>query len=215
MAAKKKNKTEHVLNIISGHTEPESAAASEVEKTAQAPIVDMARSEEDTLAEKIHDSLAQELGDALAQEETPVADVSAEPAPVAEPAPPAEAAPAAPAPAEPAPVLPKVEERGDDWVYVNIMQQLVEGKAESVMKSFNLCTCPRCKADVKAIALSSLPAKYAVTQTSNAIPLLTVYEGRYSAELTTQLMNACARVAENPRHSVGSSPRLMRKASDE
>ena len=38
------------------------------------------------------------------------------------------------------------------------MLGLVEEKAERYVKMFGLCPCPRCVADVKALALTRLPA---------------------------------------------------------
>ena len=84
--------------------------------------------------------------------------------------------------------------------YVNIMQALVEEKAPKYLKMFNICPCPRCTADVKAIALSHLPAQYAVMEKSDVIPMLTVYEGRHNSILTAQIIKACELVSSKPRH---------------
>ena len=84
--------------------------------------------------------------------------------------------------------------------YVNVMQILVEEKAEKYMKMFGLCTCPRCQIDVKAIALNNLPPKYVVMSTGEFVPRLTVYEGKYSSAITAQLLRACKLVMESPRH---------------
>lgn len=205
--ARKQNKTEHVLNIISGHQEdaPETQAADASASAAaipNAPIMDMTGSQEEALAEKIHDSLSQELEGALTPEQAPAAVTpppaaekvsAAPPAPVIE----SEIQPSVKAESLPLPSSVRIE---DQWIYVNIMQALVENKAEKMMGRLGLCTCSRCSADVKALALSNLPPKYAVTDKNNEIPLLTVYEGRYNAELTAQLIHACECVSAHPRH---------------
>ncbi|UQT48929.1 late competence development ComFB family protein [Flavonifractor plautii] len=49
---------------------------------------------------------------------------------------------------------------GAEWV--NVMLGLVEEKAERYVKMFGLCPCPRCVADVKALALTRLLTKYVV-----------------------------------------------------
>ena len=85
--------------------------------------------------------------------------------------------------------------------YVNVMQALVEDMVDKYMVRFNMCTCPRCRTDVVALTLNSLPAKYIVVPEDEGVPMLTVYEGRYSAAVTAQLMSACQKVAEHPRHS--------------
>ncbi len=84
--------------------------------------------------------------------------------------------------------------------YVNVMQALVEEKVPKYLKMFELCTCDRCTADVKALTLTNLPAKYAVMEKGNVIPMLTVYEGRYNQTLIAQILKACDVVMKNPRH---------------
>lgn len=88
----------------------------------------------------------------------------------------------------------------DDFRYVNIMQALVEEKCMKYMNMFGLCTCSRCIADVKALALSNLSPKYSVMHEGQVIPMLTVYEGRFNSTLTAQILSACKIVTENPRH---------------
>lgn len=85
--------------------------------------------------------------------------------------------------------------------YVNVMQALVEEKAPKYIEMFGICSCPRCTADVKALALTTLPPKYAVMEKGDVIPMLTVYEGRFSTALTAQIIKACERVSSNPRHT--------------
>lgn len=68
------------------------------------------------------------------------------------------------------------------------------------MAEANMCTCPRCRIDVMALALSRLPSKYVVLHSNDTLPMLTVYANRYSAAVTSQLMAACQRIKENPRH---------------
>ena len=68
------------------------------------------------------------------------------------------------------------------------------------IKMFGLCTCPRCVADVKALALNRLPPKYVVMRTGEMIPRITLYEGQFSAAVTAQILTACNAVMQNPRH---------------
>lgn len=86
--------------------------------------------------------------------------------------------------------------------YINVMQALVEEKVDKYIKLFGLCTCPRCKIDVMALALTNLPAKYVVTRENEAVPMLSVYEGRYNAAVISQVMWACKTVMDNPRHTL-------------
>ena len=91
-------------------------------------------------------------------------------------------------------------ESNKDVVYHNITQALVEDKAEKYMKMTGMCCCPRCMADVKALALSNLPPKYIVMHKTALTPMLSYYEGRFGAAITAQIFSACQLVKENPRH---------------
>ncbi|MEG0780798.1 MAG: late competence development ComFB family protein, partial [Oscillospiraceae bacterium] len=94
------------------------------------------------------------------------------------------------------------DDPNSDILYVNVMQTMVEDKAEKYIKLFGLCPCPRCSVDVKALALNNLPAKYVVMHRGEMIPMLTVYEGRYSASVTAQIIQACKQVLQSPRHDL-------------
>lgn len=95
-----------------------------------------------------------------------------------------------------------------DVSYINVMQALVEDKADKYIKSAGVCTCPRCRIDVIALTLNKLPSKYVVLQKSDMVPMLSVYENRYSANILSQLMSACEIVKQHPRHSdAGEKPR--------
>ncbi|MBR3570597.1 MAG: late competence development ComFB family protein [Oscillibacter sp.] len=88
----------------------------------------------------------------------------------------------------------------EQFVCFNLTQALVEEKADKLMKQFGMCTCNRCKVDVTAIALSNLPAKYVAMQNRDILPLLSMYEERYSAAVTVQVMSACRMVMKRPHH---------------
>ena len=108
-------------------------------------------------------------------------------------------APVQPDPVPKAPAVPPEPE--DEYAYINVMQALVEELAPRYMKMFGLCTCHHCQVDVKALALNNLKPKYVVIRKKDAIPRLTVYEGRYSADIYAQLTHACRAVMEHPHHS--------------
>lgn len=90
----------------------------------------------------------------------------------------------------------------EDVTYLNVMQMLVEDKADKYIKMNGICPCPRCRIDVVALTLSKLPSKYVVVQRSDAVPMMTVYENRYGTAVTSQLMAACERVKAHPRHTL-------------
>lgn len=127
--------------------------------------------------------------------------------PEALPEPEREAEPeAAPTP-EPATVQPLQPEGPgiplpDGAVYLNVMEELVEEPLRKYIKLFGLCDCPRCVADVRALALSRLPAKYVVLSSASLPPLLSFYQAKFDSALVTQVIYACKTVMESPRHTL-------------
>lgn len=195
------------------------AAAPEGGRRAAAPILEVARANSEALEHTIQGALEQALESELAsaapppEEPAPVQPPPA-PEPAPEPVPEPEEIPQEPEP-EPAPaqeepaVGEKPASRGegtlpDGTICVNVMQELVEEKAERYIRMFGLCDCPRCVADVKALALTSLPAKYVVLQETARRPMVSLYRARYDAPVTAQLLSACKQVMDAPRH--GASP---------
>ena len=226
----KSSKTAHVLNLLApgGENEairppavsqaepassPEDAAAAPVPEAVAAPveasrpltppILEVARSNDEQVSLQIKDALESELS-------------AQQPAPVPQAAPAAPAQPqATPVQSEPAPVpQPEPVQEPESPImwhdaplpippspgYMNVMQVLVEEKAPRYIKMFGLCTCKHCAADVKALTLNNLVPKYVVLSKRDTIPMLTVYEGRYSSTVTAQLTRACKVVMDNPHH---------------
>lgn len=157
------------------------------------------------------DQIKNALEDALAEELAPPA-----PQPAPQPAPepvqePVQFEPEPvqpdPVPEEPVPAAPQSvpaafqQPAPADVGYINVMQVLVEEKAPKYVKMFGLCDCKRCLEDVKALALNHLPPKYVVVDQGDRVPRLTFYEGKYSSDVTAQLLKACSKVAERPHHS--------------
>ena len=219
MASKDKtSKTARVMNLLSKKQDP---AADEPVGTAPAavpPIVsslapDAAVSVQ--IKNALEDALDGELGAMPAQPAAPQPEPTPGPQPAPEPQPaPVEQAPApaepkpapeppaegpvsAPATAQPAHKFMEPENPG----YINVMQVLVEEKAPKYVEMFGLCSCKRCMEDVKALTLNHLPPKYVVLEPGDRVPRLTVYEGKFSSDITAQLLQACKLVMERPHHS--------------
>lgn len=139
---------------------------------------------------------------ALVEESTP----AEAPAPLEEPAPVKEPAPAEepisnklPTPEEAALIKPE-EILPDESRFVNVMLPLVEEKLLKYVRMFHLCECPRCLADVKALALSHLPSKYVVLEGSTYTPMMSFYQAKFDSDVTAQVIHACKQVMEAPRH---------------
>ncbi len=221
----KTNKTAHVLNLLAGDSEGAMEGPGAERLGADMPplypktAVSLDRADEQKIEEQIKSALEEafwmeDLNETKKEgqrESSAPADLPD--APWTEPDEQAEAETAG----QPEPELPFPQEasqperepdacppatQAQEFSCVNVMQALVEEKVDKYIRLFGLCTCPRCRIDVKALTLTSLPAKYVVIGEQERIPMLSVYEGRYNAAVVSQVMWACKKVMDNPRHQL-------------
>lgn len=89
----------------------------------------------------------------------------------------------------------------NDYVFLNVMENLVNETVDKWMQQFGTCTCSRCKADVIALALTNLPAKYVVVGRNAAAPLMNFYSQQFSGAITVEVTKACTKVMERPHHN--------------
>ncbi|MEA4933405.1 MAG: late competence development ComFB family protein [Lawsonibacter sp.] len=220
----KTNKTAHVLNLLAGDSDEKIEApgserlGADVSPLHAKPVqtaVSLDRAEEQKLEGEIKSALEEaflvenlEQTKKEGQQETSESS-NLQDAPQTEPEERTEAEATEQSEPKPAPVpvsdslegcRPTTEIQGVSCV--NVMHALVEEKVDKYIRLFGLCTCPRCRIDVKALALSNLPAKYVVVGEQERIPMLSVYEGRYNAAVVSQVMWACKKVMYNPRHQL-------------
>ena len=94
----------------------------------------------------------------------------------------------------------KQEEEEDDFITVNVMERLVREKVPQYISQFHVCGCRRCLADVTALALTELPAKYVVINRSAVSPLMNFYSTKYAGRITVEVTKACMAVQKNPHH---------------
>ena len=213
MASNNSSKTAHVMNLLSKNRSPEPADtaapapdAAPAQETPQAPIL-TSINEDAAVSSQIKDALEAELSgevppaaepDAGTESSDGPAEMSAENQVAA--ALEAEVNPDAGSEESQASYAARAEEL-DESSYVNVMQILVDEKADKYMEMFGLCQCERCKADVRAYALNHLPPKYVFMGRNEMVPRLTVYESKYSSDVVAQLLNACRIVMETPHHA--------------
>lgn len=193
----KTSKTARVMNLLS--KKPDSAPMEDAaESSAPVPPIISSLAPDAAVAGQIKDALENELA-GVSGAPAPAPAAPAQPVQPAAPA--VQAAPvagSAPAPAEAAaPRFVEPENPG----YINVMQVLVEEKAEKYTRLAGLCQCKRCLEDVKALTLNNLPPKYVVLADGERVPRLTVYETRFSSDITSELLKACELVATRPHHS--------------
>lgn len=84
---------------------------------------------------------------------------------------------------------------------VNVMEKLLERTdVMKQMKEYGVCTCSRCHADVCALVLTRLPAKYVVAENTAVSPMISYYEAKYRMRILTEMIKSCIDVRDNPRH---------------
>lgn len=84
---------------------------------------------------------------------------------------------------------------------VNVMEEILSPESvRAEMEKYGVCLCSRCQADVMALLLTRLPAKYIVADRTAVSPLLSYYKNKFRVSLLTQTVKACMDVREHPRH---------------
>ena len=220
MASNNSSKTAHVMTLLSKNRgsaaetpeEPKAEAAPQTEAVPTpaaptAPIISSINADA-AVSSQIKGALEAEL------EEQPQAAPAQQPAPVQQAAPVRQTAPVqqeaparqapqaeAPAAAEEPESAPKPGVPSEEHAFINVMEILVDEKADEYMKMFGICCCDKCRVDVRAYALNRLPPKYVVLSEHERIPRLTVYESRFASDITAQLITACKKVMLTPHHT--------------
>lgn len=96
---------------------------------------------------------------------------------------------------------PEPKPEKDECHIVNVMEDIIKRTdIKGYMEQYNVCTCSRCQADVKALILTRLPSKYVVVQKKSAAPMISFYQNKFRIRIFTELLKSCVQVRENPRH---------------
>ena len=83
----------------------------------------------------------------------------------------------------------------------NYMEEAVDGTIEEILAHRDdVCTCDRCKLDIKALALNHLPPKYVVTDMGYVYTKVNELENQFKADITVAVTNALKIIRDNPRH---------------
>lgn len=227
--AKRTSKTSHVLNLITNGEpdmpaempKPSAQQESNAGKNADAKVTVVDTEEERSqVSEEVQKQLlnqleqeasvleepeVQEQPKAEVQQQEPLEEEKAVETPKEDIQNAPEAAPTV-LQAEPEPV-PAVEEKPQekesevDYDRVNVMEKLLERtNVKKHMEEYGVCTCSRCYADVRALVLTRLPAKYVVTEKAAVSPMLSYYEAKFRMRILTETIKSCIDVRDNPRH---------------
>lgn len=82
----------------------------------------------------------------------------------------------------------------------NYMEEAVDGTMEEILAYHDdICTCERCKLDIKALALNHLPPNV-VTDKGYIYTKVNELEGQFKADIAVAVTNALKIIRKNPRH---------------
>lgn len=83
----------------------------------------------------------------------------------------------------------------------NYMEIAVDHVLPNLLKAFeNICTCEKCKLDMKAIALNKLKPHYVVTDKGALYSKVEEMNGQFETDVMKSLIDAIDIVSKNPRH---------------
>ncbi len=83
----------------------------------------------------------------------------------------------------------------------NYMEVMVWEQLDSILeRQQNTCDCLRCRYDIAALALNSLPPRYVVTEQGETFTKIHSLEQQFSIDILTAITNAIAVVNRKPHH---------------
>ena len=82
----------------------------------------------------------------------------------------------------------------------NVSEDLMEMYLDHCMAKSDMCTCNRCRADVKAFALNAFPSHYVVSDFGDAMTRALALSTQFQADIITALMKGILIVKAHPRH---------------
>lgn len=83
----------------------------------------------------------------------------------------------------------------------NIMEDKITDLTNRLMKGEqDFCTCDRCKLDVIALALNSVPPKYVVTKKGELYGRANMMTNQSDTDIVKEVTKAIEIVRVNPRH---------------
>ncbi len=83
----------------------------------------------------------------------------------------------------------------------NYMEELVTQVLDELLAAQKTgCKCQRCRLDIAALALNSLPPKYAVTDIGRVHTKLEATKTQFQVDVAKELTKAIGKVKNNPRH---------------
>ena len=84
----------------------------------------------------------------------------------------------------------------------NYMEDLVSKKADEILETMDICKCEKCRLDIIALSLNSLPSKYVVSAKGELYAKVRQLEQQFDIDVETAIVKAAIFVNKNPKHSI-------------
>ena len=74
---------------------------------------------------------------------------------------------------------------------MNVMAEILKTKdVPGLMRQYGGCTCDKCIADVTALSLTRLPAKYVVLEKEKTSPMIGFYQSKFRSDIFVAMLRA-------------------------
>ncbi len=95
---------------------------------------------------------------------------------------------------------PAFKEKRSIYSHLNIVEDVVARKAKEIIEQLDICKCDRCYKDILSLALNQLPTYYVVVLKGTTFPKISTYEKQNSVHVIAAVTRACMVVKNNPNH---------------
>lgn len=97
-----------------------------------------------------------------------------------------------------------MKQKNKDSIFLkNYMEDVVPTVLNELSKKYEFCTCTRCRLDIMACALNTLPPKYIVTSQGEIYSKIAYLQQQFEVDIIMALVKAIDVVSKNPRHNLG------------
>ena len=82
----------------------------------------------------------------------------------------------------------------------NYMEDIVEITVENILERMDVCKCEKCKLDIMAISLNSLPPMYVVSEKGMLFSKTNEFKQQFNADVQSVVVKAAIKVGNKPQH---------------
>lgn len=93
-----------------------------------------------------------------------------------------------------------ITKSSEDFVLINIVEEVVRGKVREAMRETDMCRCNKCELNACAIALNNLKPKYVTTYKGQLLAKIGLMNPDYLMEVSIEVAKALRIVIQRPLH---------------